>query len=167
MHATSTHTAIDHLAFEPFFRSEFPRIVRDIQVIVTNREVAKELAQEAFARAALRWSSVGQYDRPEFWVRRVAIRLAVRSRDRRIKEIESFAVPATRPDLSVEHLDLRRAVAMLPRQQKAAIVLHYFYGMPVKQVAKALGCRATTADVHLHRARRRLATVLTNGNELL
>ena len=66
--------------------------------VVLDTEVAKEIAQEAFCRALQRWDRIGRYDRPGAWVRTVANRLAVRSRD-------SIVVEAALQDL--------------PRQQRA------------------------------------------------
>jgi RNA polymerase sigma-70 factor (ECF subfamily) len=40
------------------------------------------------------------------------------------------------------------------------VVLHYLEGWPVAEVASILGCATPTAKVHLHRARKRLGTLL-------
>jgi len=48
----------------------------------------------------------------------------------------------------------------LPRNQRAAIVLHYYADRPVKDVAATLGVSPATARVHLHRGRRRLRQLL-------
>lgn len=145
-------------AFVDLFDREFPAITRTVAVVTGDRELAADVTQEAFARAFSRWRTVGRYDRPGAWVRRVAIRLAMRAvrRDRRPEALEeaSVTVPGSRD------LDLERAVATLPGKQRAAITLHYFDDLPVRDVAAHLGCSEATAKVHLHRARVRLATIL-------
>jgi DNA-directed RNA polymerase specialized sigma24 family protein len=82
--------------FDGFFAVEFPVIARAAWFVVLDTEVAKEIAQEAFCRALQRWDRISGYERPGAWVRTVAIRLALRSRDRRRRELVLTEVtPAT------------------------------------------------------------------------
>jgi RNA polymerase sigma-70 factor (ECF subfamily) len=112
-----------------------------VDLVVGDHEVAKEIVDEAFTQLYVHWRKVSGYDRPGAWVRKVAIRLAVKDRDRH---------PRSEP-LPVE----------LPKMQRAAVVLHYFNDLPVSDVADALGCRESTVKVHLHRARQSLGERLT------
>src|SRR6266545_8112683 len=70
--------------FAWFFRNEFEALVRTMYLIVHDREQARDIAQEAFVQLFTRWRRISQYERPEAWVRRVGIRMAVRAirRDR-------------------------------------------------------------------------------------
>ena len=86
-------------------------------------------------------------------MRRVAIRRAVRVRDRRIAEP---SVRAVRRRAAGADLDLLAAVAALPRAQRAAVALFYLEDRPVAEVAELMGCAEATVKVHLHRARARL-----------
>jgi RNA polymerase sigma factor (sigma-70 family) len=45
--------------------------------------------------------------------------------------------------------------------QRAAVVLFYFEDRPVSEVAEILDCSTSTAKVHLHKARKKLAELLT------
>jgi RNA polymerase sigma-70 factor (ECF subfamily) len=67
--------------------------------------------------------------------------------------------------LSPSDLDLIRALKQLPTQQRAAVVLYYFEDRPTAEIAHILGCSESTATVHLHKARKRLAELL--GEEAL
>src|SRR5829696_899980 len=69
-------------AFTWFFRAEYPSVVRTVTVMLHDREQARDVAQEAFIQLMSHWHTVSAYDRPEAWVRRVAIRLAMRGRRR-------------------------------------------------------------------------------------
>jgi DNA-directed RNA polymerase specialized sigma24 family protein len=40
---------------------------------------AQDIARDAFAQLFVHWQNVSKYKRPEAWMRRVAIRLAVRT----------------------------------------------------------------------------------------
>ena len=59
--------------------------------------------------------------------------------------------------MSVEVL---AAVRQLSPRQRAAVALYYFEDKPVEEVAHVLECSASTARVHLYRARQRLAELL-------
>ena len=146
--------------FTAFFRIEYPKLVRSLYLIVHDVEHARDLSQEAFIQLFDRWRRISRYERPQAWVRRVGIRLAVRAvRRERLRphverELEAGAVPKPLD------LDVLRAVRTLSPSQRAAVVLFYFEDLPVEEVADALGCTEATAKVHLHRARRRLADLL-------
>jgi DNA-directed RNA polymerase specialized sigma24 family protein len=146
-------------AFDAVFTDSYPAVVRAAQLVVGDREVAKELAQDAFVQLLRHWKRVSGHDNPGAWVRRVAIRMAVRARERAER---SGAVASTglvsAPDGG--RIDLDRALAQLPAMQRGAVVLHYLEDLPTDEVARVLGCRPATARVHLHRARARLAELL-------
>jgi predicted RNA polymerase sigma factor len=50
-----------------------------VAAVLADRDQAEDVAQEAFARALMRWPRIGGYELPEAWVRRVALRIAVDS----------------------------------------------------------------------------------------
>src|SRR3954469_2518144 len=115
-------------AFEEVFRREYPSVLRTVALIVVDREVAAEVTQEAFTQLHLRWRRVSRYERPGGWVRRVAIRDAVRHRDRSRRGVvlEARAFGVERHDDALVDLDVLRAIATLPAQQRAAVVLRYY-----------------------------------------
>jgi RNA polymerase sigma factor (sigma-70 family) len=144
-----------------FFRAEFPAVVRTVHLIVRDRGRAEEIAQDAFMRLHVHWAKVSRYERPDAWVRRVAIRLAARAarRERIRPSLERGAVPdpveGRAPDL-----DLLRAVAELPMRQRVAVVLFYLEDRPLPEIAHVLDCSSGAAKILLHRARRSLAVRL-------
>ncbi len=146
--------------FAWFFREEFAAVVRTVFLVVRDRGRAEDVAQEAFVQLLRHWKKVSRYEMPDAWVRRVAIRLAVRNarREWRRRDLEAGArEPATAPG---RDLDALRAVSRLPAKQRAAVVLFYFEDRPVVEVADLLDCSVNTAKVHLHRARARLKELL-------
>lgn len=146
--------------YTSFFRAEFGRVVQTVTFIVHDRERAEDIAQDAFVQLLRNWKKVSGYEKPEAWVRRIAIRLAMRGlrRDR----LWSVIKRDIRPALPVEprDLDLFEAIGRLPGMQRAAVALFYFEDRPISDIADLLGCAEATARVHLHRARRRLAEIL-------
>lgn len=148
--------------FEDLFRDEYPAVLRDAWFVLGDRESAKEVVNEAFTRLYVRWGRVSRYDRPGAWVRRVAIRLAVKALDKRRRTSAPFQFDeAAERDLGLT-LDVRDAVAQLAPQQRAAVVLHYFDDLPLAEVASVLGVREGTVKAHLHQARGRLGSLLVD-----
>src|SRR4051794_23341899 len=86
--------------FEDLWGAHFGSVVRTALLIVGNLEEAKDVAQEAFARAFQHWRRVSQLDRPEAWVHRVATNLAISTARRRRLPVQSLAVidPPEPPD---------------------------------------------------------------------
>jgi RNA polymerase sigma-70 factor (ECF subfamily) len=146
--------------FVRFFRAEYPALIRSVYLIVHDREQARDIAQEVFAELFSRWRRISRYDRPDAWVRRVAIRMAVRAvrRERRRQHLQ-YVVHGSPPPRPLD-FDVLRAVAKLPPAQQAAVVLFYFEDRPIAEVADLLACSEVTAKVHLHRARKRLTELL-------
>jgi RNA polymerase sigma factor (sigma-70 family) len=145
-----------------FFRAEFPAVVRTVYLIVRDRGRAEEIAQDAFMRLHVHWRTVSRYERPDAWVRRVAIRLATRSarREQIRPSLERVATGPSVAEGSGVDLDLLAAVAELPMRQRVAIVLFYLEDRPLPEVAHVLDCSDGAAKILLHRARLALAARL-------
>lgn len=149
------------LDFDGFYANEYQAIARAAWFVVLDIQMANDIAQEAFCRALQRWDRVEGYERPGAWVRTVAIRLALRARERRRRETVLVDVAVADTEAASElSADLAGALRGLPRQQRAAVVLHYLCDLSVEQLAEVMGCRAVTARVHLHRARKALGEQL-------
>jgi RNA polymerase sigma factor (sigma-70 family) len=149
----------DDPEFECLFRAEFTHIVRTVFLICHDLERAEELTQEAFLQLYRRWETVRFYQRPGAWVRKVAVRLAVRSvkeEGRRRQAERNITLPGV-DESDWDVLDLLRE---LPARQRAVVVLHYVEDAPVTRIAEVLGCSPATVKVHLFRARQRLSAQL-------
>lgn len=112
------------------------------------RADAEDVAQEAVARAVVRWGSVAGY--AEAWVARVASNLALGLLRRRARRpIES---PSHAPDPFLDdRLDLASALRRLPRRQREVVVLRYLADLSERQVADRLGCSTGAVKTHASR----------------
>lgn len=152
-------------SFRRFYDDNVERVMAVAVALTADRAAAEDVTQEAFARAYRDWERVGTYDRPDAWVRRVAVNLT-RSRWRKLRnEAVSLArlgpLPVENaPDLPPDQAAVWRAVRRLPRRQAAAIALHYVEGLPVAEIAEVTGVAVGTTKSDLHRGRARLADLL-------
>lgn len=142
------------------FRTYFASIARTVNLVVLDRARAEEITQDAFVQLWRHWSTVAGYERPDAWVRRVAVRLAVRvvhrERLRPLLERRSRQ-PIEQP---FPDPDLIQALRTLAPMQRAVVVLYYLEDHPVAEVAQLLRVSDSTVKQHLYRARKRLAEAL-------
>ncbi len=143
-----------------FYQAEYANVARSVFLILHDRQRAEDIAQDAFVQLYAHWRKVSQYERPDAWVRRVAIRMAVRhmKRERMRPNVERDLVePVRRGPVDV---DLLRAVGELPAAQRVAVVLFYFEDRPIAEIVDMLGSSDGAVKMSLQRARRRLAELL-------
>jgi RNA polymerase sigma factor (sigma-70 family) len=151
--------------FTAFYRAEFDAVAALVQSFTGRRDVAEEIAQDAFVVTHARWRRVGGYDKPGAYVRRVALHRAVSSFRRRQAErraLDRLGRRTDPPPASTHTLDqqLWAEVRKLPDRQAQAIALVYVEDRTVAQVAAILGTSESSVKTHLRRARATLAGAL-------
>ena len=155
------------LDYTSLFLVEYPAIVRTVALMLRDTARAEEIAQDAFVQLHVRWAKVSGYERPGAWVRRVAIRLAIRAiRRDRLWALVGRDLMAREP-AAESTVDVAGAIRQLPGAQRAAIVLFYYEDRPVAEIATILGCAEATARVHLHRGRKRMAQILGEADDVV
>jgi RNA polymerase sigma-70 factor, ECF subfamily len=154
--------------FEAFYTAVFGRLVGQVYLITGDLHEAEDAVQEALTRAATRWPQLRTYTTPETWVRRVAINLArdgLRRARRRLVLAARLRGRAEAPAASEEELAVTQALAALPPAQRAVIVAHHVFGLPVEEIAAQLGMPVGTVKSRLARGRQTLAARLTATTE--
>jgi RNA polymerase sigma-70 factor (ECF subfamily) len=155
----------DAAAFEELYRRHLHALLRSISRVVGDEQVAEELAQEAFLRAARRLpEDVG--DRFRSWLLRVGHNLAVdwlrtATRERSLEERAARAVrdaggPGTL-DLDL-HEDVRSVVSVLrklPPRYQEVLVNREVYGFDYSTMARVMDVSIAALQTLLHRARGR------------
>jgi RNA polymerase sigma factor (sigma-70 family) len=145
--------------FEAFYRDSHPRVVRSLALAIGSADAASDAAQEGFERAYRRWRTVRSADRPESWVYVVAMRHHLRTHRQRGP---AAAGPMMTAGAVVHPPDIERsitvdeALAALTPRQREMVVLRFHADLPVKDIAKAMGCAEGTVKATLHQALRSL-----------
>ena len=164
LHVTEENL-LDEMAVRAFLANDYRRVVAAVTLVCADAANAEDAVQEALKRAWERGRSGEVIDKPSAWVAVVAMNLARSGLRRRLAErkaMDSLSTPVGSEPPSAETIDVVRAVGTLPRRQRQAIVLHYFMGMTIQEIAMTLELGEGTVKNSLFRARRSLAKIIDN-----
>ena len=146
--------------FDAFYRAEYPKLIRVLFGMTGRWGLAEEIAQEAMLSAYQKWTKVQSLDRPDLWLRRVAVNRAISTHRRTIAEIAALArLPVATHKVELPPLKdeaVWRHVKRLPPRQRVALVLWAVEGHTLADIGEVIGCSEETARTHLRRARERL-----------
>ena len=154
---------MDPDVFDEFYEHAYGRQVRALALVTGDADVARDAVDEALARAWEQLKRGRVIDVLEAWVRTVALNVA-RGRFRKQQtekraQARLLSLPVVDAD-SAPMLDVRRALAELPRRQREITVLFYFLDLPVDEIAQELRVAPGTVRATLHHSRQALATLL-------
>ena len=137
--------------------------------LLGDRELAEDIAQEAFLRA---WRGLGAFRGdagPGTWLytitRRVALDEVRRPALRTVPVQEAAALADCRAADPVARGDLERALQALEPAQREAFLLVVVLGLSYQEVGGMAGCPAGTVASRVFRARTRLAAALSVREE--
>jgi RNA polymerase sigma-70 factor, ECF subfamily len=155
--------------FDSEYADGYGPLVRLLWSLTGRWPVAEEVAQEAWVAAYRNWQEVSGYDRPDLWVRRVAINRVISGHRKLVSEAAALTrVRANTPVASepAEQDDaVWRAVRRLPRRQAVAVVLTAVEGRSAEEIGVVLGCSGETARTHFRRGVARLRETLEEVDE--
>jgi RNA polymerase sigma-70 factor (ECF subfamily) len=149
----------DHDAFAELARAAVVRLDRAARLILRDPELARDAVQDGLIRAWRDLPKLRELDRFDAWLHRLTVNSCIdqtRRRRRRPIEVEltSLQSPAT-TDMAGALADRDLVDGILRRldeRGRAIVVLHYYLGMPLTDVAASLGIPVGTVKSRLHRA---------------
>lgn len=120
------------------FDASYRRLVGQLYAVCGDLTEAEEVVAEAFARAVQYRRSFEDADKPEAWLRTVAVNIG-RSRHRRralaARLLPLAAAPQSRrhPDLSADRMVVVEGLRRLSAGQREALALHYLADLSVQE----------------------------------
>jgi RNA polymerase sigma-70 factor (ECF subfamily) len=148
----ATGTVPTTQTFEAFCTEEGERLARALALALNHRELGRDAAAEAMARAWERWSTVGDYDNIAGWTYRVGLNWG-RSRLRRRRREVTTAFPPDTPHADAIGDDtMTTALAKLSTDHRAIIVGRFYLDWSEADLADALAIPTGTAKSRLSRA---------------
>ena len=152
--------------FDDFFAQHHQPIARALALTLHDDDLAAEAVAEGMTRAFQRWDDLAGYGNPPGWVYRVSLNWARSRRRRSWREVfrseaaDHSAVPGAEVDPGMAD-----ALAALPVEQRAVVVLRYLLDWSEIQTAEALQIPPGTVKSRLSRALDRLADVLKDNDD--
>lgn len=160
--------ANDAAAFERELRPLLAQALGLATAMLMNAVEAEDAVQEAALRA---WHR-RQNRRPDTelrpWFLAIVANQCREARRGRWAGVLRFAQPPEQiaPGADPEGaLDMRRALARLPRRVRLAVVLRYYLDLPIEDVARVLDCSVPAARTRVRRGVQSLQAVLTSSTE--
>jgi RNA polymerase sigma-70 factor (ECF subfamily) len=149
----------DHDAFAELARGAVVRLDRAARLIVRDPELARDAVQDALIRAWRDLPGLREPDRFDAWLHRLTVNACLdqtRRRRRRVVEVElePFHDPPVADAASAADTrdEVDRVLRRLDERGRAIVVLHYYVGLPLPEVAGTLGIPVGTVKSRLHRA---------------
>ncbi len=157
----------DHDAFASLAAASITRLDATARLILRDPELAQDAVQEALVRAWRDLPGLRDPERFDAWLRRLLVHACLdeaRARRRHRFEVELRPVDdRSQPDgvgaLAVRD-ELERGFRRLEPEQRAVIVLHFYLGLAVPEVAQTIGVPVGTAKSRISRALQALRAAL-------
>ena len=146
---------------ESLFHAHYPRIVYTAFSLVGDRDLAEQLAQEAYLRLWRRWRWISDPQAAPMYLQRTVVNLSRETIRRKVIERRALRVRgaepawATGPDPAAL-VELRRAIAALPVRKRECVVLRFLLGLSEAETAELLGISVGTVKSQTHKGLRLL-----------
>jgi RNA polymerase sigma-70 factor (ECF subfamily) len=148
-------------ALEQLYRDRY-RTFRDVLGgVVGSHDLAREVVQEAFARALREQRKFRGEGSLESWVWRIAVNVALKMRRdlRRSWQLEKEDDAVAAPTVTSGH-EVRAAVRQLSPQRRLVVFLRYFADLSYADIAEVVGVSEGTVAATLSQAHSELVELL-------
>jgi RNA polymerase sigma-70 factor (ECF subfamily) len=168
----------DREAFERLYHGYFPRLTRFLNRNTRNLQLIEEIVNDTMLVV---WKKAPCWDascKVSTWIFAIAwrkARKAISSATGADEPVDGApdlieAGPDSQPDRQCarlrQHQAVDAALNALPAEQRAVVQLTYFHDMGYADIADVLGCPENTVKTRMFHARRRLAALLADRQEM-
>ena len=159
--------------FDSLVRPMETRMMRSIWRIVRQREAAEDALQDALTVIWRKRGTVARHPNPQALILKISVNAAydaVRKSRRRLRR-EIAGLPEQCPDDTASSVskesedrslraDILEAIGHLPKRQATAVLMRIVEEQSYEEIARGMGCSATTVRIHVMRARTALSRKL-------
>jgi len=161
-------------AFEELYHSLFNSVYYVVRKQVSNHDDAMDIVQDVFLVVYQRIHTLKENEAFNSWLYRIAYNHCnnflsrSRAQSTPLEDVEDFLFEDREsflPEETLENKEIRsqiaQAVSELPEEQKQAILLFYYAGLSVREVAAAMNATENAVKIKLSRARVTLKNKMT------
>jgi RNA polymerase sigma-70 factor (ECF subfamily) len=155
-----------HEAFETLAAAAGDRIFSIACLILRDRQRAEDAVQEALVHAWQQLPKLRDPERFDAWLHRLVVNACAdvgRSQRRWSTEVRMLQAEPSTQDGAASLADrdqLERGFRRLKPEHRVVVVLHFYIGLPVPEIADTLGIPAGTVKSRLHYATTTLRAAL-------
>jgi RNA polymerase sigma-70 factor (ECF subfamily) len=162
----------DHEAFEALAIAVSGRLYAVARLMLHDAHLAEDAVQEALVHIWRHLPTLRDADRFDAWAYRLVVNAcadAGRQRRRLTAEVRLIERTVSGADATAETADrdqLERGFRRLRPEQRAALVLHYYVGLPAREIADVFGVPVGTAKSRIHYATEVMRAALESDSRL-
>lgn len=152
----------DAEGFTELCRRYYPAMVAIAHSVLSDRHLAEDAAQQAFAKAAVKLPQLRKENRFAGWLavicRNIAKDMARRKENLQTTDDLSMVAAKSRDDDTTEAVT--EAMSRLSNSAREIIFLRYYDGMSYEQISAVLGISEQAINGRLRRAKKKMADYL-------
>ncbi len=132
-----------------------------------NEQDALDAVQECAMRAMISMDKLREPEYFKTWITRILINSIYLAQKKRKNSspFEEYSEAAPEPSISIEEkTDLYDAIDLLPPTYKTVVILQYFQGMKINEIAQVMNIPTGSVKAYLFRAKESLRNQLEDGH---
>jgi RNA polymerase sigma-70 factor (ECF subfamily) len=143
------------------YERKLPELRRVAAAIVGDRELARDVVQDAFVRAVRQRGGFDRRGSLDGWVWRIVVNVARDARARGgPRPVDRLPDDASSTAADTQRAVVRSAVEQLPERQRLVLFLRYYADLDYRSIAQALAISDGTVAATLNAAHSRLRGLL-------
>jgi len=152
----------DPESFTELCRRYYPAMVAIAHSLLGDRHLAEDVAQETFAKAAVKLPQLRQMNKFAGWLATICRNQArdMARRENGLKTDGEFSGTAAKSQREDSGDAVRKALKMLTAPARELVYLRYYDGLSYEQISRVLGISEQAINGRLRRAKRKMADYL-------
>lgn len=155
--------------FEELIKREHYRLYKIAFAYVKNEQDALDIVQETMIKGFKSFHKLNDSNRFQTWITRILINTSIdfirKRKDVIYLEQEWFSSERNEESNSVMKMDLATVFEQLKPEQKTLLLLRFYYGYSIREIADIVERREGTIKSQLHRTLNQVKVKLGNGGE--